>query len=124
MPAMLAALLLTCTAIDGDTLSCHDGRGRTEHVRLLGIDAPELPGHCRVGRTCVPGDPFASKAALAAAVTGHRVRIERYKLDLYGRTLAFVSWRGKDLSCAQLRGGFAVYKPRWDRGGRIGKCAR
>lgn len=124
MPAMLAAIFLTCTAIDGDTLLCRDAKGRTEHVRLLGIDAPELPGHCRTGRACAPGDPVASKAALQAAVTGHRVRIERYKLDLYGRTLAFVSWRGQDLSCQQLASGNAIYRPEWDRGERIGRCPR
>lgn len=39
---MLLACLLV--AIDGDTLRC----GR-ERIRLLGTDAPELPGHCQRG---------------------------------------------------------------------------
>lgn len=30
-----------CRAVDGDTLRCGQ-----ERVRLLGIDAPEMPGHC------------------------------------------------------------------------------
>lgn len=53
----LACLLI---AIDGETLRC----GK-ERIRLLGIDAPETPGHCRRGRKCVEGDPYASKAALS-----------------------------------------------------------
>lgn len=55
---------ITCTAVDGDTLRCSEiGR-----VRLLGIDAPEMPGHCRKSRTCAPGDPAASKKALEKLV--------------------------------------------------------
>src|ERR1700712_1173347 len=48
-----------CRVVDGDTLRCGN-----ERVRLLGIDAPELPGHCRIGRACAPGDPYASTASL------------------------------------------------------------
>ena len=33
--------------IDGDTIHC----GYTR-VRLAGIDAPEMPGHCQPGRAC------------------------------------------------------------------------
>ena len=36
-----------CTVTDGDTIRC-DG----EPIRLLGIDTPEVPGHCREGRDC------------------------------------------------------------------------
>ena len=62
---LVMPVVLTCTliAIDGDTLRC----GR-ERIRLLGIAAPEMPGHCRRGRRCVEGDPVASRAALAAAI--------------------------------------------------------
>jgi endonuclease YncB( thermonuclease family) len=41
-----------CTVTDGDTIRCNG-----ERIRLLGIDTPELPGHCRKGRDCVSGDP-------------------------------------------------------------------
>lgn len=40
------------TVVDGDTLRCGSTR-----IRLSSIDAPELPGHCRPGRECTPGDP-------------------------------------------------------------------
>lgn len=33
--------------IDGDTIHC-----RYTRVRLAGIDAPEMPGHCQPGRAC------------------------------------------------------------------------
>jgi len=105
-----------CRAIDGDTLRC----GR-ERIRLIGIDAPEMPGHCRVGRRCVPGDPFASKASLQKALVAP-IAIERVSRDHYGRTLAFVSAGSENLSCVQLRRGQAQYRPEWDVDTRIGKC--
>ncbi|WP_322740305.1 thermonuclease family protein [Sphingomonas sp. M1-B02] len=110
-------LVLACTliAVDGDTLRC----GR-ELIRLIGIDAPELPGHCQTGRDCAPGDPIASKLALDALSRG-AVVIERDGRDVYGRTLARVRVNGVDLSCAQLAGGHAIYRPDWDQFGLVGK---
>ena len=74
-----AAALLAChvVAINGDTLRC----GR-ERIRLLGIDAPEPPGHCR---RCVKRDAVASRAALARLARG-RAAISRAGKDRYGRT--------------------------------------
>lgn len=103
-----------CTVVDGDTLRC----GR-ERVRLLGIDAPEMPGHCQRGRHCVPGDPFASTASLRIAMRSGPITIERIGTDRYGRTLAMVKAGSTDLSCYQLARRQAVYKPHWDNGGRL-----
>ena len=115
----LAAALLSCTVTDGDTLRCGQ-----ERVRLIGIDAPELPGHCAKWRKCAPGDPWESKAALARLVRGKPVRLERHGLDRYGRTLAF-AWSGNvNLSCAQLRAGQAIYVAAWDIDGKIGRCSQ
>lgn len=97
-----------CIAIDGDTLRCGG-----ERVRLLGIDAPELPGHCRPGRNCAPGDPYRSTDGLAAAL-GRSMAILRTGNDAYGRTLAVVSGPRGDLSCWQLANGQARYVARWD----------
>ncbi|WP_394663251.1 thermonuclease family protein [uncultured Sphingomonas sp.] len=116
---LAAAQALTCTpiAVDGDTLRC----GR-ERIRLLAIDAPEMPGHCRPGRRCVRGDPFASQASLAAALQPP-FRIMRVGFDRYGRTLATVAGRRGDLSCWQLRAGQARYRDDWDNGGVVrGLC--
>jgi endonuclease YncB( thermonuclease family) len=107
-----------CRAVDGDTLRC----GR-ERIRLIGIDAPEMPGHCRPGRRCVVGDPFASRDSLARALVAP-IAIERVGRDHYGRTLALVTARDRDLSCGQLRRGQAQYRSDWDVDGRVGRCAR
>lgn len=104
-----------CTATDGDTIRCGD-----ERIRLNGIDAPELAGHCRQGRNCAPGDPAASKAHLAALLTGPAT-IQPLKLDRYGRTVAMVRVGPIDLSCAQLKAAQAVYRPEWDEGRRLAR---
>lgn len=108
-----AQTVTACRAIDGDTLDC-DG----ERIRLNGIDAPEMPGHCRRGRQCVPGDPIASRDHLQRAVDRGNIEIERIKQDRYGRTVAQVTADGYDLSCIQIGDGNGVYVERWDEGGR------
>lgn len=108
-----------CTVTDGDTIRCGG-----ERVRLLGIDAPELPGHCNANRVCAPGDPYASTASLGSAMTGE-LQIGRVGEDRYGRTLAIVSGAKGDLSCWQLSHGQAIYKPKWDNGYRVARlCPR
>lgn len=102
-----------CVAVDGDTLSCF-AKGARVSIRLNGIDAPELPGHCRAGRNCAPGDPFAAKAALSSWVKGRTTRWVSFGTDHYGRTIAAPRASRRDLSCSLLRGGFAIYKRRWD----------
>lgn len=107
----MSFIVLACAlvAIDGDTLRCGE-----ETIRLLGIDAPELPGHCREGRDCAPGDPFAAKAALQVTARGEAT-VERIGRDMYARTLARVRVNGIDLSCSQMTSGHAIYKPDWDQ---------
>ncbi len=120
---LLAASALpagSCRAVDGDTLRCG-----AERVRLIGIDAPELPGHCGRYRRCAPGDPFASRASLAALMRGRPITLVRLGRDHYGRTLAIARAGGTNLACAQLRGGFAVYVAKWDDGRRVARgCGR
>lgn len=117
--ALANLLLTTCTVTDGDTIRCG-----SERIRLLGIDAPEMPGHCRQGRMCAPGDPLASKAAIATLLRRRPLTIMRIGRDRYGRTLALVSAGGQDLSCAQLRSGQAIYVEKWDDGRRLAKACR
>jgi endonuclease YncB( thermonuclease family) len=105
----------SCSAVDGDTLRCG-----AERIRLLGIDAPEMRGHCRTGRTCVDGDPIASTASLRRALTENMI-IYRAGQDRYGRTLAAVAGARGDLSCWQLKHGQALYMRQWDRDLRIAR---
>ena len=96
----------TCSSVsilDGDTFRC-DG----ERIRLEGIDAPELPGHCREGRDCAPGDPHASADNLARLVEWHTVTCRKTDTDVYGRTVARCTAGKVDLSCAQIDGGHAI----------------
>ena len=100
--------------IDGDTLVICG-----EHIRLLGMDAPETAGHCAVERRCVGGNPKASTASLAQAAKGRPIIITRTGKDHYGRTLALVSAGGQDLSCWQISQRQAVYVAKWDADGRV-----
>ena len=90
--------------VDGDTLRCSN----LGPVRLVAIDAPEMPGHCRAGRVCTPGDGEASRAGLVALVSRGRVVCRPQGRDAYGRILARCAVRGRDLSCDLVRRGLAV----------------
>ena len=90
------------TIVDGDTLRCHDVR-----VRLANIDAPEMPGHCRPGRRCTPGDPYASRDFLRALTRGP-IQCLQSDTDRYGRAIALCEAGGRDLSCAMVAAGHAV----------------
>lgn len=87
---------------DGDTLRCAGLR-----IRLAGIDAPEMPGHCRPGRDCTPGDPFKAKAYLEFITRGP-ITCRQEDIDVYGRTVARCRNAEVDLSCAMLDSGNAV----------------
>lgn len=89
--------------LDGDTLNCGQQR-----VRLQGIDAPELEGHCRPGRECAPGDPQSSTENLRQLVAGGTLQCRHTDTDAYGRTVARCSVGETDLSCAQIEGGYAI----------------
>jgi endonuclease YncB( thermonuclease family) len=101
MGLVFACVVLSIT--DGDTLRCRDGT----RVRLAGIDAPELPGHCRQGRKCVAGDASASTRTLASLAFGRTLTCRKVGVS-YDRVVAFCETGGIDLSCAQFRGGHAV----------------
>jgi micrococcal nuclease len=88
--------------IDGDTVVLTDG----QHVRLIGINAPEL------GKDGAPDQPVAeqARAGLNALVEGRRVTLvfEHERLDHYGRLLAHVVLPdGSDAERIMLREGLA-----------------
>lgn len=76
-------------AVDGDTIA--NGK---ERIRLLRIDAPEMPGHtCPAGRrsSCVDDDPVwagQSQRYLQDILDSHPISCHRKGKDVYGRTLA------------------------------------
>ena len=102
---MLAFVCAVVWIIDGDTFICRGGW----HVRLAGIDAPELAGHCAAGRHCTPGNAKASLRGLIRLAKGRQARCEAVGRS-YDRVLAFCSVGGVDLSCAQVSGGYAVIR--------------
>lgn len=98
--------IITCSnpyVIDGDTIDCAQTR-----IRLTGIDAPEMPGHCNRGRKCTAGDPHAAKNHLVSLVQGS-VSCTSMARDKYGRTIArCTTIDNTDISCEMVRSGHAV----------------
>ena len=90
---------------DGDAIRC---RGDYKSMRLFGIDAPEMPGACRPGRDCTPGDPYAARDYLASLTAGRDVTCEQVDTDRYDRAIVRCAADGADLSCAMVAGGQAV----------------
>ena len=102
---------------DGDTFRCTDGA----RIRLSAIDAPEMPGACREGRSCAPGDPYKAKAALESMIAGRTVQCMPAGTS-YNRRVAWCSVNGADLSCAMLRSGEAIRLTKFDQSGRLPRC--
>ncbi|GGE05143.1 hypothetical protein GCM10011529_09410 [Polymorphobacter glacialis] len=90
---------------DGDAIRCAGDQGS---MRLHGIDAPEMPGACRPGRDCTPGDPYAARNTLAGLTRGRNVRCEQVDTDHYGRKIVSCEADGQDLGCAMIASGHAV----------------
>ena len=102
---------------DGDTFRCTDGT----RIRLSAIDAPEMPGACRPGRSCAPGDPYRAKATLDSMIAGRTVQCLPSGTS-YDRVVAWCSINGTDLSCAMLRSGEAIRLAKFDPRGRLTRC--
>jgi micrococcal nuclease len=92
------------SVVDGDTLDVR-WDGRTERVRLLGVDTPE---------TVDPHRPVGCYGPEAAAFTHRRLegrtvrlRFDRQRRDRYGRLLAYVEVDGRRFNDDLLTGGYA-----------------
>jgi uncharacterized membrane protein YsdA (DUF1294 family)/endonuclease YncB( thermonuclease family) len=90
---------------DGDNVRC---RNIEQAIRLEGIDAPEMPGACRPGRFCTPGDPYAARDYLRRLTSGRTLECQAIENDDYGRIIARCMVGGVDLSCAMIESGHAV----------------
>ncbi len=100
-------------AVDGDTLSAQQD-GKTQRIRLAGIDAPELRQTCRDahGRDWSCG--AAARMRLAALVAQGAVACTSQGEDRYGRLLAICSAGNvTDLGAELVRGGYAVNYSRY-----------
>ena len=109
--------VFSCTVqsvTDGDTFRCSNGT----RVRLSSIDTPEMPGSCRPGRACAPGDPYAAKAALQRLIGGRTILCQPVGMS-YNRVAAWCSVNGMDLSCAMVRNGHAIRLPQHDMDRRL-----
>jgi endonuclease YncB( thermonuclease family) len=113
---MIAAFLcLVASVTDGDTLRCDNGT----RVRLAGIDAPELAGHCARWRQCTPGDAYAAKNALTSLVQGKTLACQSLGKS-YNRILATCRIGSFEPACYMTTHGYAVkrYSESWRVCGR------
>ncbi|GAY22683.1 MULTISPECIES: thermonuclease family protein [Sphingobium] len=117
---MIGALFLASalTVVDGGML-----RVNGEPIRLIGIEAPDIVGRCRKGKTCPEDSSRRSKESLKHALRDP-ITIVPVARDAYGRTVAIVYAGGLNMSCEQLRKGMAVYRPAWDMGRRLARECR
>jgi endonuclease YncB( thermonuclease family) len=93
--------------VDGDTVEAEFSNGSQIDVRLIGIDTPEevkpdYPVECGAR---------AAARSMRSMASGRRVTLatdpSQDRFDGYGRLLAYVYRRGKDLNLAQVRRGWA-----------------
>src|SRR5919199_5418105 len=87
--------------VDGDTVDVRLTSGRSERIRLIGIDTPER-GECGAGQAT--GYARSLTEGRATVLRGDATQATR---DRYGRLLAYVWVGGRDLGYQQLARGFA-----------------
>jgi micrococcal nuclease len=110
-PTQAQSLTTSATVInvvDGDTVDVQLEDGRTERLRLIGIDTPEIVD----SRTPVQCFGREASAHAHALLDGQAVGLEfdpsQGERDIYGRLLAYV-WLsdGRNLGEVMIAGGFA-----------------
>jgi endonuclease YncB( thermonuclease family)/methylphosphotriester-DNA--protein-cysteine methyltransferase len=82
---------------DGDTVTVLDANGKKFHIRLQGIDAPELK----------QASGAESQKNLERMVMGKQVTIVWTKVDKYRRTVGTIMLDGKDMNIEQVKAGLA-----------------
>ena len=89
---------------DGDTITVQDKHNKRTHIRLQGIDAPELKQ--------VYGD--VSQQNLARLVLNKQVIIVWTKLDKYRRTVGTIMLNGHDMNIEQVKAGLAWHFKKYE----------
>lgn len=82
--------------IDGDTYEVLLN-GKKQPIRLMNVDAPELK----------QAYGAAVKDSLSKLLKSKTIKIAAFKLDIYGRLLAQVSYQGKALDSLMVAKGWA-----------------
>ena len=102
------SLLATVERVaDGDTLIATSENSTRLRIRLLGIDAPEIPHRGKPGQTY----GVEARHHLLRLVLNRVVRIELFGSDAYRRLLAVIWHDGVNVNVEMVRGGFAeVYR--------------
>ena len=105
---LVAATSFACmnpTHYDGDEIRCANKSGS---MKLFSIDAPRLPGDCRPGRACVPGNPTAARDYLRDLTQGKKIICTSLDPDRTGSRDVRCAAAGVDLSSAMVASGFAL----------------
>jgi endonuclease YncB( thermonuclease family) len=89
--------------IDGDTIRIDE-----VHVRLAGIDAPEIEQTCLDGQKNPYHCGLLALDVLEEEIGGKAVTCFPIDTDHYGRTVATCEVAGRDLGDAMVRRGFAI----------------
>lgn len=82
---------------DGDTVTVIDRNNKKFHIRLQGIDAPELKQEFG----------SVSQQNLSRLVLGQQVTIYWSKVDKYRRTVGTIMLDGRDMNIEQVKAGLA-----------------
>jgi len=107
-PSTLRTLVATVKRVaDGDTINAISENGTKLRIRLLGIDAPEVPHSTK------PGQPFGEEARdyLDHLVDGKMVRVDAFGPDRYKRVLAVIWEEQINVNLLMVAMGYAeVYR--------------
>ena len=89
---------------DGDTITVLDKDNKKTHIRLQGIDAPELKQDYGA----------VSQENLARMVMGKQVTIVWTKVDKYRRTVGTIMLNGHDINSEQVTAGLAWHFKKYE----------
>ncbi|MFZ4515610.1 MAG: thermonuclease family protein [Acidimicrobiia bacterium] len=93
--------------VDGDTLVVRVSSGAQVHVRILGVDTPETKKPSVPVQCFGPEAEAYTRALLAGTTVTLIADVETQ--DRYGRRLAYVEYRGRDVGHTLLAEGYARF---------------